>query len=259
MALKNYNNNERQITNTTYSSISFSNPESKIMQSKISISYFNKLMKISIALRNNAGSNDAYATYDTDNQVSVYVSFVKAEMLKRMIDKFINDESIHNVCIELKNGLLKICDGSEYGINNTCISISYADESGNVNEVIYECKSNYHTAAFNYSDGQFSTEVFKDIELESFSMALEQYFYASSYAVAATVMEASMYKRQAIYDIIKSIADKTGASSDNKQFNNKTFLSSSNNQSRNNNKNGGMNGIPPEYESTSFDSIASNM
>ena len=88
MALKNYNNNERQITNTTYSSISFSNPESKIMQSKISISYFNKLMKISIALRNNAGSNDAYATYDTDNQVSVYVSFVKAEMLKRMIDKF---------------------------------------------------------------------------------------------------------------------------------------------------------------------------
>ena len=47
-------------------------------------------MKISIALRNNAGSNDAYATYDTDNQVSVYVSFVKAEMLKRMIDKFIN-------------------------------------------------------------------------------------------------------------------------------------------------------------------------
>lgn len=257
MPLKNYNNNDKQITNTTYSSIAFSNPGSKIMQSRFSISYFNKLMKISIALRNNADSNDVYATYDTDNQVSVYVSFTKAEMLRRMIIKFLEDDSIHNVCIELKNGLLKVSDGSEYGINNNCISISYADEAGNVNEVIYECKSDYHTAAFNYSDGQFSTEVFKDIELESFIMTLEQYFYASSYAVAATVMEASMYKRQAQYDLIKSIGEKVGVQTgSSKPFNNKTFLSG--NSSRNT-SNGGMNGIPTEYETTSFDSIASNI
>ena len=132
MALRNYNNNERNITNSTFSSIVFSNAESSIMQSKFSIGYFNKLMKISIALRNNAGSKDAYATYDNDNQINVYVSYTKAYMLARMIEKFQQDPNIHNVCIELKNGLLKVSDGSEYnGAGVPCISISYADESGN--------------------------------------------------------------------------------------------------------------------------------
>lgn len=255
MPLKNYNNNEKSITNSTFSSVSFSNPESKIMQSKFSISYFNRLMKISIALRNNANSNDVYATYDTDNQVSVYVSFSKAIMLKTMIDKLKSDPDIHNVCIELKNGLLKVSDGSEYGTNSTCISISYADESGNVQEVIYECKTDYHTAAYNYSDGSFSSEIFNDLELDSISMALEQYYYASSYAVAATVMEANMYKRQAQIDLIKAIADKVGVQTGGvKQFNSKTFLSNNNNSNK-----GALNGIPKEYEATSFDSIANNM
>ena len=257
MPLKNYtNNNDRNITNSTYSSIAFSNPGSKIMQTRFSISYFNKLMKISIALRNNAGTNDEYATYDIDNQVSVYVSFTKAEMLRRMIKKFKSDPSIHNVCIELKNGLLKVSDGAEFGSNNICISISYADETGNVNEVIYECKSDFHTAAYNYSDNLFSTETFNDIEIDSVCMALEQYYYASSYAIAATVMEASMYKRSSIYDLIRSIGEKVGVSSGSKSsFNTKTFLSGNNA----NKSNGGLNGIPAGYESTTFESIADSL
>lgn len=255
MPLKNYTNNNQQkdITNSTYSSISFSNPGSKIMQSKFSISYFNRLMKISIALRNNAGSNDEYATYDTDNQISVYVSHMKAEMLRRMIEKFKADKSIHNVCIELKNGLLKVSDGAEFGTKNICISISYADATGKVDEVVYECKSDFHTAAYNYKDNSFSTEVFNDIELDTFTMTLEQYYLASSYAIAATVMEASMYKRNSIYELIKSIGDKVGASTSQKsQFNNKTFLASNNNSSTG----GGMNGIPTGYESSTFEDIA---
>lgn len=262
MALKLYNNNtDNAPVNTTFSSISFSNPESKIMQSKFSISYFNRLMKISIALRNNAGSNDAYATYDTTNQVSVFVSNIKAQMLYSMINKLISDSDVHNVCIELKNGLLKVSDGLEYGSNSPCISISYADEAGNVNEIIYETKGEYHTAAYNYTDGKFSTQVFPTIEIETFAMSLQEYYKASSYAIAASVMEASMYKRQAQYDLIKSIADTVGAkpSGSNHKFNNKTFLSNNSQNNASSNYNGELNGIPKEYETASFDSIANDM
>ena len=105
MPIKTYNNNDKQPTTTTFSSVAFSNPESKIMASRFSITYFNKLMKISIALRNNAGSNDQYATYDNDNQISVYVSSMKAEILRRMIYRLQTEDDIHNVCIELKNGI----------------------------------------------------------------------------------------------------------------------------------------------------------
>lgn len=259
MPLKNFtNSNMKDINNSTYSAISFSNPGSKIMQTRFSINYFNRLMKISIALRNNAGSNDDFASYDTDNQISVYVSFIKAEMLRRMIEKFKTDDSIHNVCIELKNGLLKISDGTEFGVNNTCISISYADETQKVNEVVYECKDTFHQAAYNYSGDTFSTEVFRDIELDTLCMALEEYYKASSYAIAATVMEASMYKRSSIYDLIKSIGEKVGVSTASKTpFNNKTFLAGNN--SKSNNSSGGMNGIPSGYESSSFESIANSL
>lgn len=255
MPLKNYsNNNDKQITNLTYSAIAFTNPDSKIMQTRFSINYFNRLMRISIALRNNAGSNDAYATYDTDNQISVYVSASKAYMLWQLISK-LDEPDVHNVCIELKNGLFKISDGSEYGTSNTCFSISYADEAGNVNEVIYESRSNY-TAAYNYNDGSFNTETFSKLELNTVAMALEEYYKASSYAIAATIMEANMYKRNAQVELIKAIADKVGVQTNgSRPFNSKTFLQSDNSRS----SNGELNGIPKYYEATTFENIANNM
>lgn len=262
MPLKTYtNNNDKQITNTTYSGVVFTNAESKIMQTRFSIAYFNKLMKISIALRNNAGSNDAYATYDTDNQVSVYVSPTKAFMLWHMIKTNLSEPTIHNVCIELKNGLFKISDGSEYGSDNYCFSISYADEAGNVNEVVYETKSSFYTAAYNYNDDKFNTVTFSDMELTMLAMVLEEYYKASSYAVAATVMEANMYKRNAQVELIKAIADKVGVQGGgaSKQFNSKTFLQGSNNSNNSSSNTGELNGIPKYYEATTFESIANNM
>ena len=268
MALNTYNNNQKQITNTTYSNVVFSNGDSKLCPSRFSIAYFNKLMKVSIALRNNAGSNDAYATFDTENQVSVYVSPAKAWILAEMIDKMFTEGSdMHNVCVELKNGLLKVTDGTDFDLDHPCISISYADEAGNVNEVIYECKgASAYTGAYNYSDGEFSTESFPEFELQSIVMALREYYKASSYAIAASVMEAGMYKRNSQYEMIKAIADKVGAqtgSGNKTSFNNKTFLSASNNNhntfSSGSNSSGGMNGIPKEYEASSFDDIAKGL
>lgn len=265
MAYKNYNSNTENNTptSTVFSSVAFSNPESRISQSRFSVSYFNKLMKISIALRNNAGSNDKFATYDTDNQISVYVSFTKAKMLLAMIQELANNQDIHNVCIELKNGLLKISDGSEYGTQAPCFSISYADEAGNVNEVIYECKHGFYSAAFNYkSDGTYESRIFDDIEIDALSMCLNEYYKASSYAVAASIMEASMWKRQSSYELLKSIGEKVGASTGSKgNFNNKTFLSGngSQNTQQSSGNAGGMNGIPKGYESATFDSIAESM
>ena len=260
MAFKSYNNNDKTPTINTYSGISFSNPGSNITQSKISISYFNRVMKIAIAARNNAGSNNEYATYDNDNAVSVYVSNIKARVLYLLIQKLINDPDTHNVCIELKNGLIKVSDGSEFGSSNYCISISYAGEDGSVNEIVYETKKGFHTGAVNYSNGSYQTETFDDIELDTFMMTLDEYYKASSYAVAASVWEANMYRHDYEINLIKSIAEKCGVSnsnSNNSKYNNKTFLSNNSQQNNSSNNTGSM--IPKEYESSTFDDIASSM
>lgn len=261
MAFKSYNNNDKAPTCTTYSGISFSNPESSIGQTKISIGYFNKVMKISIAARNNNGSNNEFATYDNDNAVNVYVSNIKARILYLLIQKLINEPDTHNVCIELKNGLIKVSDGSEYGSSNYCISISYASEDGSVHEIVYQTKSGFHTGAYNYENGSYQTATFDDIELETFMMALDEYYKASSYAIAASVWEANMYKHEYEINLIKSIAEKCGVQIGNgnnnpAKFNNKTFLSNSGSGN-----NGGNSGsmIPKEYESSTFDDIAASM
>jgi len=261
---KTYNNNDRGPVNTTYSNITFSNPESSINQSRLSISYFNKVMKVSIALRNNAGSNDGFATYDTENAISVYVSNTKAYILYKMIETLKNDPDVHNVGIDLKNGLLKISDGSEYGTKNYCIAIMYSDDVGNVSEIVYETKMDVHKGIYNYDQGQFSSQTFPELELETFGMVMYEYYKASSYAIAATVMEANMYKREYHMDLVKQIAEKVGVTvrkgGNNGYSNNSSFLD------RNANKGGysnnGSKGVMSDnagYEMTTFDSIADAM
>jgi hypothetical protein len=140
-----------------------------------------------------------------------------------------------------------------------CISISSADANGNVTETIYQCKDNFYTGAYNYNNGKYSSESFDLFELDTFEMVLEEYYRASSYAIAATVMEANMYKREGQYNLIRAIADKVGASTqgggNSGGYNSKTFLAGNGNSGNG----GGMNGVAAEYEASSFDDIASSM
>ena len=263
MPIRTYNNNENSLTVNVYSPIKFSNPESKVMQTKLSISYFNKLMKISIAPKINEpnATNKEYATYDDENQISIFVSYMKAELLSQMITKLNSNSDIHNVCVEInntsKNALLKVSDGSEYNTNNPCISIICADKNGNMTEYIYEVKS--HNAAYNYNNGKYTSEEFNDIELSTFQMCLDEYYKASSYAVAATVTEANMYHRDLIYRIADKVGAKPNGGSKNK-FSNTTFLSANGATNNNTNNGSGLNGeVPHGYEASTFDSVVANM
>ena len=254
-----YNNNQdNKPTVNVYTPISFSNPGSKVMDTKFGISYFNRMMVLAIAGRSNSGSED-YATYDNDNAVKVFVSYHKAKILHDAILDMLTNKDKNNVCIELKNGLLKISNGVEYGSTFPCISISYADKDGNVNEIVYETKETGYEAAYDYSDGNYSTLTFPRFEIETFLMVLDQYYKASSYAIAATIRESTMYRDKYNQNAIKAIAEKVGASFDmggsKGSFNNKTFLSQ-----------GGSTGsttfsgdVPKEFEQSSFEDIANGL
>ena len=266
MAYKPYNNNDKTLTVSTFSAVGFSNPASEIAQSKLNISYFNKVMKISIALRNNAGSNDGYATYNNDNAPTVYISNTKAKILVDLIDMLRNDPDVHNVCVESRTGMLKVSDGSEFGSTNPCISITYASEDGSTHEVVYETKAGFHTGAYNYQNGTFESKSFDDIELDTFRMTLEQYYYASSYAIAATVKESEMYRREAEMSLIKAIAEKVGVPTggNSGKYNNKSSFLGSNGGGSSaagamNPPTGSNSMIPKEYETSSFDDIANSM
>lgn len=265
MALGNtYNSNDKQPVSVTYSPISFSNPNGNVAQTKLNISYFNKLLKIGIANKKQNNGNNSYDSYDNENQVTVYISVTKAKIILDLLDDLTCKDDIHNVCIEVKNGLFSISDGTEFGVTSPCIVIRSADDAGNINTAIYETKSDYHKGAYNYneSDGTYEDMYFNTIELDLIKILLDQYVKASTYAIAATVMEAGMYKRNAMADVLYSIGRKVGAIESNGNGgsrNNSSFLSGNGN--RNSSSGSGSNGIevPKDYETSTFDDIASRM
>ena len=253
MALTTYNNNDNRPSVNTYTPISFANGSSSIMGTRLSISYFNRVMQISIARKN--GSNGEYDTYDNDNAVKVFISSFKAKNLYEMILKMKEDNSINNVCVETKNGLLKVSNGVEYGSTSYCVAI-LRNIDGNIDETIYQFKES-DKGYYNYSDGNFSTLDLPDIELNTFMMTLDQYWLASSYAIAASINESNMYRQKGLRDLVAAIGKKVGVTS-NSSGNNRTFLQgngqSSNTTMTNNNSVDGA-----EYSVSTFDDIVSSM
>ena len=269
MAFNTYSNNQQdnKPTVNVYTPISFTNPESKVQKSRFSISYFNKMMQLSIALRNNEGSNEEFARYNNDNAVKVYISYITAKLLHDGIVDMLTNGKKNNVCVETKNGLLKVSNGIEYGSETPCISIAYAmsDGSNRIAEAIYQTNPD-HTIAYNYSDGAYSTMSFPNFEIDTFVMALEQYYLASSYAIAATVNESGMYRQRALYDTIRAIAGKVGVPTGGNQsangYSNHTFLNNSqnaNSSTAGNNSVNSLNNVPKGYEQSSFDDIVNSM
>ena len=271
MALNTYNNNDRRPSINIYTPISWSNPGSQIQATKFSISYFNQVMQLSIAQRVGNGRTDEISSYDNDNAVKIYISYRVAKMIHDGILKMMEpDSNIDNICVETKNGLLKVSNGVEYGSDSPCIAIIYADKDGNTHEAIYQTK-NSDTLAYNYSDGQYSSMPMPGFEINAFIMVLEQYYLASSYAVAASVQNANLYRSDSLYQLINSIAVKTGAreaksgSPNSGSYRNQTFLNNNSNSTYNggsNNSsanNAALSGIPKEYQQSSFDDIVASM
>ena len=109
---------------------------------------------------------------------------------------------------------------------------------------------------------EYTDQYFGDLEIEVFENVLLQYYNAATYAIAATVMEASMYKHNALRNTINAIAEKVGVDFGNNGggYSSKSqFLSGNNNQSSSSSNSGMSGGVPKEYESATFDDIAHGM
>lgn len=260
---KTYNNNKENLTVTTSSPISFPNPNSKIMPSRMSIDYFNKLMRVNIAPRNPNSDKNEYSTYDMDNKVSVYLTFYRAKELFDMIEKMKTDDSIFNVCINTNGAMLKISKGKEYGSDNYVFAIC-TDKDGVISEMLYETQGDRYIEPYNFADGKYEEFVSKNMELDTFQMCLNEYYRASSYAIAASIADSELYRRHSQIEMIKSIAGKVGVKvgGNTKQYGNSTFLSRTtmaSSPSINNNTDSSLNGVPSGYEASSFQDIVDNM
>ena len=111
MSFKNHNNNDRQPTNTTYSPVSFSNPEA-LDGSRLNISYFNKLLQVSIQKRN--GTKNDYATYDTEYSIEINPVYGYNKGTSNHTELTMYKLNVSNTLVNSSDFSVNICTVTEY-------------------------------------------------------------------------------------------------------------------------------------------------
>lgn len=257
----NYNNNKKNYSPSVYSQYKFNNIESAIDKTTLAPSFWNSMLKISIApMKGNDPNN---VEFDYDNGINIYLNHTKARMLYQEICKFQeNPEQFNNVGVPSGAGLITITNGKEFGKNATCIVIRKLNsETGAVeSSFAYEFKSDYHYSIRNFdeSNNGFDKVYYNELELEQFKMLLTSYYESMTGAVAYSVIDNMKYDMSRINTKLNSVAEKLGVSygKGNKGTggNNSYFNQANGNNQSNNTSNSGS-----SYSAATYDDIMSQM
>lgn len=253
MALGNtYNNNQQNEKRrpTVNSAFSFANPVSTVDPSRLSISFWNRMIKLTISPRVNTG-NEEEIVWEKKQNISAHLTHFKAAMLANEIRAFINDPEANNGNGVLSNQtLITISNGKEFGANGIFLvirKINLSEDQANMETVSsysYEFNSAFHHSIRDYNEGSatFNKEFddYAKLELEQLLIALDNYVNAITNAVAYTVVDQLDYRMNKTDEMLKNCAASLGVDTSN------TYSSNSNRRisggSKSNNSSFGQSG-----------------
>ena len=263
-----YNNNEKKnYSPSVNAGYRFGNPDSNIDKTSLSFTYWNKLLKVSIAPKKDDPENPDNIAYDHDIAGSIYLSHTKAFVLYKEIIAFLEDytkgKAVTNAGVASgKDGLVYICDGKEFNAEGPCFVIrKINNETGKCEGVyVYEFRRGIHSSVINYveKNSSFDSKFYDFIEIEQVANLLKSYYESMTMAVAYSVVETQKYDTSRINTKLKVIAEKLGAdfkapsvntasrASNNSYFSNARSSSSGNY---------GYSGGNTSYESGSLDDL----
>lgn len=261
-----YNNNEKKnYSPSVTAGYRFSNPESTIDKTSLSFTYWNKLLKVSIAPKKDTG--DDTIAFDHDNAGSVYLSHTKALIFYNEIIKFLEDykagRAPKNVGVSSgSEGLIYICNGEEFNADGPCLVIRKIDEKGNpTSTFVYEFRRGVHASVVNYTEknASFESRFYDQLEIEQFAILLKNYYESMTMAIAYSIQEAGKYDNSRMNTKLKLIGDKLGVefakqggNDRNRSVNSSYFSNARSTESSSNNT---YTGMSSSYESGSLDDL----
>lgn len=261
-----YNNNDRKNYSPSVSSgYKFSNPESTIDKTSLSFTYWNKLLKISIAPKKETEGDTI--SFDYENAGTVYLSHTKAiifyKEIMRFLEEYVKGTSVTNAGVNTgKDGLIYICDGKEFNAEGPCLVIRKIDEKGHsVSSYLYEFRRNLHASIINYEEqtAKFESRYYDLLEIEQFANLLKSYYESMTMAVAYSIQETNKYDTSRMNTKLKIIGEKLGvefkaqSSSNTRTVNNSYFTNAKPTNTQNSQGYNGPN--TTAYESGTLDDL----
>lgn len=225
MALgNNYDNNKKSNTSKDYdfsldSAYKFYNGESTVDKTGMKLSFWNNMLKITIAPKSETtGSNNGgnFPTYEWDKGTSGFLSVTKAYLLYHELETLLRDPSkLTNVGIPLGadgSKILYVCNGKEFGSSFHCLVILGVNESGDVQSTsVYEFKPSYTIRDYNASEKTFEKTTHDIVEVELLINALREYCNGMVGAHAYSAIAGNMKNNVRTKYSLEAIANKIGA------------------------------------------------
>lgn len=210
MAFGNEGNNRVQKINV-YSNYKMGNSDSKVDPSQLNFTMWNgNLLKMQISPLKQ--SNDGTIAYDHENGGALHLTYQKAWLLYQEICCFQNGAKA--VGVNTNKGLVTVTDGEAEGFPpGTYVIIRLLDGNGTVtSSYSYEMnKTNYAIRDFNTESGEFSRQMYEEMELEQLKVMLKSFYEAmtnaTAYSVANVIDSSLLYK---VTKPVEAIADKLG-------------------------------------------------
>lgn len=194
-----------------YSKYSLSNTEDSVDPSKMSFTFWNGLLKISIA-----PFIESTSRYDYKNEGAIYLSYFKSKMLADEIDIYLEDPKAYtNQGVSSGQGNIMLSNGEDVtGQVAPSIVIRKTDPNTGAVEssFMYQFRTDYHYSMRNYDPEAVKFDkVYNDIlELEVLRDILNQHYIEMSGASAYANIEYGKYNDSRIHTKIDAITAKLG-------------------------------------------------
>ena len=215
---QNYQNGDNKYTPTVYSPVSFKNSENfKIEGSELSFKFWKRLLCIQISPMNERKPGDAYATFDHKNNISIFLTHVKARLLYKAILAMLKDDSIPDVSVNSgATGLITFSNGKEFGVDHYMMIIRNVnpDEGTVVESYSYEITGSGYNYITNYNEqtGEHNRVLYETLEIECILDVLEQFIKSVNYATAYSVVDSLQYDFARVNNGVDLLLENSGLS-----------------------------------------------
>lgn len=207
----NTDNNKKQYRSPeVYSAYNTSN-ETGVDPSALSYSFWNGLLKISIApiLKNPTEKQK----WDHKNASSVYLTHRIARIVYNEAKSVIAGEKDNGGSRTGQSGLITFSNGKEVGCAGPCIIIRSIESDGTITATyVYEFRRGFHYGVSNFraDTSDFEKTYYDDTEVNEFLSILDQFATAMSKATAYTVIDEMKYDNNRMNTKIGLIAEALG-------------------------------------------------
>lgn len=240
------NNSNQKPRPTVYSNYRMSNVESEVDKTNLTFTFWNGMLKITIAPMKPDSSIETPA-FDYDGSTPVYLTTVKARLLLDAIAEFqTNKETLTNIGVPAGKGLLYLSNGKEIGKSGEFLVVkNINEETGAVeSSFTYEFNGTKHWMVKDFKDGKFDTVFSPNLEIEQLKTILTEFVNSSCGAYAYANIDYGRFDNSRINTKLELVMNKLGVETKKGSSNgggNSYFNKSNNSSSSSSSNGGGMN------------------